>query len=217
MKKTFFSMSALLFIVTACKKETVVSDTTIVTDTTIVATETAEATKPMDSAAMMKAWEAYATPGEAHKTLALDNGNWTAESTMWMGPNDQKPMKSTMTANIKMIMGGRYQEARYSGNMMGQAFEGISTVGYDNASKEIVSSWLDNMGTNIMQMRGKYDGISKTMDMKGECTDPMTGKIKTVRETYTLVDDNTRKMEMYDTDPNGKEFKSMEIVMTRKK
>lgn len=110
MKKTFFSMSALLFIVTACKKETVVSDTTIVTDTTIVATETAEATKPMDSAAMMKAWEAYATPGEAHKTLALDNGNWTAESTMWMGPNDQKPMKSTMTANIKMIMGGRYQE-----------------------------------------------------------------------------------------------------------
>lgn len=101
--------------------------------------------------------------------------------------------------------------------MMGQAFEGISTVGYDNASKEIVSSWLDNMGTNIMQMRGKYDGISKTMDMKGECTDPMTGKIKTVRETYTLVDDNTRKMEMYDTDPNGKEFKSMEIVMTRKK
>lgn len=219
MKNLNLLFVTLLLLTVACKKTEKIpaADTAIAPDTIAAKKETTEAAKLMDSAAMMKAWEAYAKPGDAHKTLAMDNGNWSCKSTMWMGPDDQKPMKTTMSATSKMILGGRYQEARYTGNMMGQPFEGISTVGYDNASKELVSNWMDNMGTNIMQMRGKYDGTSKTMEMKGQCTDPMTGKQKSVRETYTLMDDNTRKMEMYDTDASGKEYKSMEIVMTRTK
>jgi uncharacterized protein YigE (DUF2233 family) len=78
------------------------------------------------------------------------------------------------------------------------------------------SSWTDNMGTGIMHMEGDYDAAGKVIHFKGKCVDPMTGKEKTVRETFTLVDDKTRKMEMYDTDPTGKEYKSMEIIMTRK-
>jgi hypothetical protein len=217
MKKTILSLAVLLLLTAACKKaEDKTEATTTVTDTTAVKTETAEAEKPMDSAAMMKAWQEYATPGETHKMLAMDNGNWTTESTMWMRPGDPKPTKTTMTATSKMILGGRYQEATYSGMMMGQPFEGKSTVGYDNASKKIVSTWVDNMGTGIMYMTGSYDGTSKTMELKGDCTDPMTGKVKPIRETFTIVDDNTRKMEMFDT-ANGKEFKSMEMTMTRKK
>lgn len=219
MKKTILSLMALALMTAACKKTetTTVADATATTDSTAVATETAEAAKPMDSAAMMKAWQAYATPGEAHKMLAMDNGNWEAESTMYMTANDPKPMKTKMTATAKMVMGGRYQESRYTGNMMGQPFEGVSTVGYDNASKKYTSIWIDNMGTGIMNMTGDYDTATKTMNMSGECTDPMTGKKKKMRETYALVDDNTRKMEMFDTDPSGKEYKSMEITMTRKK
>jgi len=216
MKKTILSLAALAIVMVSCKKEVKTEVTTTISDTTAVKTETAEAEKPMDSAAMMKAWMDYATPGETHKMLATDNGNWTAESTMWMRPDDPKPTKTTMTATSKMILGGRYQEATYSGMMMGQQFEGKSTVGYDNASKKIVSTWVDNMGTGIMYLTGSYDGTSKTMELKGECTDPMTGKVKPIRETFTMVDDNTRKMEMFDT-ADGKEFKSMEMTMTRKK
>ena len=203
----------------SCKKaeETPAADTTPTDSTAVAPTETAEAAKPMDSAAMMKAWQDYATPGEAHKMLAMDNGNWNAESTMYMGANDPNPMKTAMTATTKMVMGGRYQESRYTGNMMGQPFEGVATVGYNNASKKYESTWVDNMGTGIMQMTGTFDEATKTMNMSGECADPMTGQNKKVRETFTLVDDNTRKMEMFDTDASGKEYKSMEIVMTRKK
>lgn len=217
MKKTILSLAALVLMTAACKKaETPAADATP-TDSTAVKTETAEAAKPMDSAAMMKAWKDYMTPGDAHKTLAMDNGTWDCESTMWMKPDDPNPTKTKMTGVSKMILGGRYQEARYTGTMMGQQFEGISTVAYNNASKQIESSWVDNMGTGLMFMKGDYDGTSKTMDLKGQCTDPMTGKMKATHETYTLVDDNTRKMEMFDTDPSGKEYKSMEIVMKRKK
>lgn len=219
MKKTILFLAAIVLMTAACKKaeETPAADAAAPADTTAVATETAEAAKPMDSAAMMKAWEAYATPGEAHKMLAMDNGNWDCESTMWMGPDDQKPMKTKMAATSKMVMGGRYQESRYSGNMMGQPFEGVATVGYNNASKKYESTWIDNMGTGVMTMSGTFDQATKTMNMSGECVDPMSGQNKKMRETFTMVDDNTRKMEMFDTDPSGKEYKSMEIIMTRKK
>lgn len=219
MKKTILSLAAVVIMATACKKaeETPAADVTPTDSTAIAPTETAEAAKPMDSAAMQKAWEAYATPGEPHKMLAMDNGNWDCESTMYMSANDPKPMKTKMTGVSKMILGGRYQESRFTGNMMGQPFEGISTTAYNNASKQIESSWVDNMGTGIMHLKGNYDGTSKTMELKGECVDPMTGKNKPVRETYTVVDDNTRKMEMFDVDAAGKEYKSMELTMTRKK
>ncbi|HMK06835.1 MAG TPA: DUF1579 domain-containing protein [Flavobacterium sp.] len=217
MKKTILSLAAVILMVAACKKEEKSTEVVTTTDSTAVKTEAAEAAKPMDSAAMMKAWQDYMTPGETHKMLAMDSGSWSCESTMWMKPDDPNPTKSAMSATSKMIMGGRYQESTYNGVMMGQPFEGKSTVGYDNAKKQIVSTWVDNMGTGIMYMSGNYDGTSKTMELKGDCVDPMTGEKKMVRETFTIVDDNTRKMEMYDTAEGGKEFKTMELVMTRKK
>jgi hypothetical protein len=33
-------------------------------------------------------------------------------------------------------------------------FEGISTLGYDNAKKTFFSTWIDNMGTGMMVMEG---------------------------------------------------------------
>jgi hypothetical protein len=43
----------------------------------------------------------------------------------------------------------------------------------------------------------------------------MTGKDMNVRETFTLVDNNTQMMTMYMTQ-DGKEYKNMEIKLTRK-
>jgi len=219
MKKIMFSMAALLVMTAACKKneEKAADANAIAADTTAVKTETSEAAVPMDSAAMMKAWQAYATPGEAHKVLAMDEGNWNEDVTMWMKPDDPKPTKTKMTATSKMVLGGRYQEMVHKGTMMGQPFEGHGTVAYNNASKKIESTWIDNMGTGMMYMSGAYDGTAKTMELKGEMVDPTTRKNKPCRETFTIIDDNTRKMEMFDITADGKEYKSMEIVMTRKK
>lgn len=216
MKKIILSAAALLLMTVACKKaeDKAVDVNVVTTDTTVVTTETAAA--PMDSVAMMKAWESYATPGDMHKMFASENGKWDAAMTMWMAP-DAPPTKNTMTAESRMILGGRYQEIRYTGDFMGEKFEGIGTMAYDNASNKVVSSWIDNMGTGMMYMSGDYNADAKTVELKGEVTDPVTKKLKAARETYTYIDDNTRKMEMYDVTPDGKEYKSMEIVLTRKK
>lgn len=67
----------------------------------------------------------------------------------------------------------------------------------------------------MLVLRGKYDGEGNTISTRGSMVDPITGKEKRIREVYTIVDENTRKMEMFYTSENGEEFKSMQIVMTR--
>lgn len=197
----------------SCKKEVKTEDA----EKTIkdsVAVEEPAAEQPLDSAAQMKAWAAYATPGNEHKLMADEVGTWNCEMTFWYEPNG-KPEKATSTANVKMILGGRYQEAIYIGTMMGQPFEGKSTLAYNNASKEFTSTFIDNMGTGMMVGFGKYDEKTKSIEFKGDMVNPMNGIKTPYREIYTIVDPKTRKMEMFDM-KNGEEYKSMEIIMKKK-
>jgi hypothetical protein len=164
--------------------------------------------------AAQKAWMDYMTPGKFHQMFAKADGDWTVETTMWMEPG-APPAKSTGSAVNKMILGGRYQESKHTGNMMGMPFEGISILGYDNAKKEFVNTWIDNMGTGIMTMTGKWDESSRTINFTGSSVDPATGKEMKIREVFKLVDDDHQTMEMFMT-ADGKEFKSMEVKFTRK-
>lgn len=216
MKTNLIYASALLLAMASCKKEETKTETTVVTPTDTVTVVEETPAVPMDSAAMEKAWQEYATPGDMHKMLADEVGSWTEDVTMWYGP-DAKPITNKMTAEIKMAFGGRYQVANHKGSFMGMPFEGTSTVAFNNASQKFSQTWMDNMATGIMYMDGTYDEATKTISFSGECVDPMTKKPKKMRQTYAVVDKDTRKMESFDTTPDGKEYKSMEIVMKRKK
>ena len=179
-------------------------------------TEAAPVEPPMDSATMMKNWQAYMTPGEAHKMMAAANGSWDADITMWMSP-DAPPSKSTGTTVNEMILGGRYQQSKHTGSFNNMPFEGISTLAYDNHKKVYLSTWIDNMGTGIMTMEGTWDAATNTMNCKGKMVDPATGKEMDVRETFRMIDNDNQVMEMFCNGPDGKEMKTMEIKYTRKK
>ena len=165
-------------------------------------------------AAEEKAWNDYMTPGPAHQMLARSDGEWNEELTMWMEPGAE-PVKSKATAVNKMIMGGRYQHATHTGNVMGMPFEGMGITGYDNAKKVYLSTWIDNMGTGMMYSEGKWNDKNKTVDYVGTSLDPVSGKELKIRQIFKKVDENTETLEMFTT-RDGKEFKSMEIKMTRK-
>ncbi|MGN6417334.1 MAG: DUF1579 domain-containing protein [Pseudobacter sp.] len=188
------------------------------TDTTASTTPAAEAAPPpppMDSAAMMKMWMEMKTPGDMHKMLASQDGNWDNEMTMWMEPG-KPPMTSKSTSTNKMIMGGRYQQSTYKGTMMGEPFEGVSTLGYDNTKKKFVNSWVDNGGTGIMYMEGTYDPGTKTLTLSGSMPDPATGKDCSMRQVIVFTDDKHHTMEMYNTPAGGQEMKMMEIKSTKR-
>ncbi|MBF4517034.1 DUF1579 domain-containing protein [Flavobacterium sp. ANB] len=213
MKKTIVTLLILVLCFASCKKE-VKTETETTTATDTIKTKQPVAEEPLDSVAQMKAWAAYATPGNPHKMMADEIGTWNCDMTFWSEAN-AKPQKATSTANIKMILGGRYQEANYQGQMMGQPFEGKSTLAYNNASKEYTTTFIDNMGTGMLVAVGKYDEKTKSTEFKGDMVNPLNGKKTPYREIYTIVDPKTRKMEMFDV-KNGEEFKSMEIIMKKK-
>lgn len=219
MKTTYFYLGALMLCFASCKKEVKIEEKTVIEADTVpeftTTTETPEA--PMDSVAMQKAWEEYATPTEPHKRMASEAGTWNEELTFWMGPDDKNPQKYTATADVKMILGGRYQEQKHKGKVMGMDFEGVSTMAFNNASQEYTSTWIDNMATGMMIATGKFDPSSKSTTFSGEMVDPTTKKSKKYRQVVTIIDNDTQKMESFDTSPDGKEFKSMEILMKRKK
>lgn len=187
---------------------------TLITTCILIAAYCCNAQQADDAA--MKAWQAFATPGEVHKMLAKSDGTWIGDVTMWMAPG-APAQKSTATAENKMIMNGLYQQSMHKGDMMGMPFEGMSIVGYDNAKKIFVTSWIDNMGSGIMHMEGPWDPKTNSMTLTGTQTDPVSGKSIPMKEIFKIIDNDTQLMEMYCPGPDGKEFKTMEIKMTRKK
>lgn len=210
--KNLIAIISIAFLFTACDKgKTTSSGSPDKKDST-------SEWKPVDSAAATKAWMEFATPGDMHKMLAKFDGNWTGATSMWMYDSG-KAVSSTSECTNKMIFGGRYQVSNYKGNFMGMPFEGMSIMGYDNAKKKFVSTWIDNMGTGLMHAEGDWNPTKKSIDFKGKMTDPSRpGKECEVREVYTFNDDNNHSLEMYGPNPKtGKEMKTMEIKFTRKK
>jgi Protein of unknown function (DUF1579) len=171
---------------------------------------------PMDTAAMNKAWQNFMTPGDMHKWMEKTNGTWEAEVSQWMDPA-APPTKSKATNVQSSALGGRYVIGKFNSTMMGQPFEGMSTMGYDNAKKMFTSTWVDNMGTGIVHLSGTYDEATKTLNLKGHQTDPMTGKDSDMREEMKMIDDNSYTMAMYGAGMDGKEMKFMEGTFKRKK
>lgn len=220
MKKTMLTACSAMLLLIACNNSETKENKNDSTSTTVSTTEskTDEAWVPVDSATMMKNMIEYGTPGDMHKMLASWNGTWNGETTMWEYEG-AAPQKSTGTAVNSMMYDGRYQSSTHKGNMMGMPFEGMSITGYDNATKKFVSTWIDTWSTGIMTMTGDWDASAKTLTMSGTFPDICRpGKMCSMKEVFKVIDDNTQKLEMYGPDSKtGKEFKMMEINMTRKK
>ena len=221
MKRITLTICAAAFLLASCKDQNKTEEP-IKADATVSSTETDSKPKeepwvPVDSATAMKLMMEYGTPGEWHKMLVQSKGTWAGEVTMWMAP-DAPPSTSTMTMTNKMVMDGRYQVSEAKGNMMGMPFNGMGTTGYDNHKKVYVSTWIDNMGTGIMKMEGPWDEATKSMTLTGTMMNPATGKECEFKEVYKIIDENNQVMEMYGPDlKTGKQFKNMEIKLTRKK
>jgi hypothetical protein len=171
---------------------------------------------------MMAMMTELAKPGENHKMLEEAVGSWSYTVKFWMSP-DAPAMESKGTTVARSVMGGRYvitdhtgkmQMPGTDGKMMDMEFKGMAVEGYDNSKKKFVSSWIDNMGTGIMNMEGTYEPTTKTLTYLGEY-EMMPGMKTKVRETIKITDKDHRTFEFYE-DRGGKEVKTMEMTYTRK-
>ena len=170
--------------------------------------------KPMDKEAMMELWKQLGTPGEPHKQFTSLAGSWTTTTKEWMEPG-KPPMESTGTAEMKMLLDGRFLYQEFNGQMMGQPFNGIGIDAYDNMTKKYVTAWMDSMGTGIFMMEGTAGPDGKTITLRGSHPEPGGGKMSH-RAIWKLIDNNTQQFDMYGAHHGQKETKMMEITYTRK-
>ena len=173
-----------------------------------------EVEKQIDPQAMMEMYKKLATPGEPHKLFASLAGSWTTKTKSWMEP-DKPPVESTGSAEMKMLLDGRFLKQKFTGEMMGQPFFGMGIDGYDNLRKKYVTAWIDTMGTGIFLMEGTTSADGKTITLQGQHEEPGGGQM-THRAIWKIIDNNNQTFDMYGTHHGGKEMKMMEITYIRK-
>ena len=173
-----------------------------------------EIAKEMDPQAMMEMYKKLAAPGEPHKLFATLAGSWTTKIKEWMEPG-KPPTESTGSAEMKMLLDGRFLQQEFTGKMMGQPFSGIGIDAYDNIRKRYVTAWIDTMGTGIFMMEGTASDDGRTITLKGQHDEPGGGHM-THRAVWKILDSNTQTFDMYGTHHGGKEMKMMEITYIRK-
>jgi hypothetical protein len=165
----------------------------------------------------MQEWMAYMTPGAQHKKLAAQAGEWTVATKFWMAGPDAPPAESAGTAKMKMILGGRFQMQEFSGTMMGMPFEGVGLIGFDNATKELTSVWVDGMGTGTMIAKGKPAAEKAPQSFTGEMVAP-DGSTYATRTVITEKGADEFVFEMFmKGGESPDEAKAMELTYKRKK
>ena len=169
----------------------------------------------MDTQAMMEVYKKLGTPGPQHRLLAGMAGSWTTKTSACMEPGNP-PVESAGTSEQKMILGGRFLQQDFTGEMMGGTFNGIGVTGYDNHTKKYVSTWMDTMSTAILLFEGTASADGKTITQEARYDDPIKGSMKW-RSVTKIVNDNGHVFELFGADKTGNEEKIMDITYTRKK
>ncbi len=111
-----------------------------------------------------------ATPGPAHKQLAKRAGEYTTVTRFTAQPG-AKPVDSTGTAKISVILDGRFLLEEDAGIFMGQETKGTRLWGYDNATKQYVSIWAYTGSTGLMNLTGTSKDDGKTVNFDASFND----------------------------------------------
>jgi hypothetical protein len=115
----------------------------------------------------------------------------------------------------KWVLGGRFLESEFKGELGGGPFEGIGLTGYDNSKQRYVGTWIDSMGTAILPVsEGTWDASTKTITST-RMVQSMLGAPMQERDVTKIVSNNEHIFEVYATIAGKPEVKTLEIHYTR--
>ena len=154
-------------------------------------------------------------PGEPHELLEGTVGEWDLAILIYTAP-DTEPVETTGSATGRWILGDRFVETIYEGNVMGREFEALKIEGFEKASDEYVSTWRDNLGTYTMIFRGRCASTCETRTMMADFVDPVSSSTLKIKGVTTLTEEDGYTYESFVVTPDGDEFKNMELVATRR-
>ncbi|TWT74442.1 hypothetical protein Pla123a_32650 [Posidoniimonas polymericola] len=152
-------------------------------------------------------------PTTQHQWLRQLTGDWTTKVTMYMP--GQPPMSSDGHATTRLV-GGFWAVSEVTGQMMGDPFEGLQTIGFDAEKQEYVGSWVDSMSSHQWLHRGQLNKAKNqlVLECKGPC--PLQpGELVSFREVYEVKDADHLVFTSYVQGENSEWTKGMQIEYTR--
>ncbi|MEL6499078.1 MAG: DUF1579 family protein [Planctomycetota bacterium] len=181
--------------------------------TMVGASERQPEMEEMDPMAMMAAMQEANTLTEHHERFESMVGVWDGVISADLPGGGMWESKGVMTNEL--VMGGRFVQGTWKGDMMGQPFTGVSLMGYSKLAGEYQSVWYDSTANQVNYYTGSANADGTTT-MMGEETDPMTGTTLATKDILSMQDENHMTMVRTYVTPTGEE-PGFKIEYTRRK
>ncbi|MFV0444739.1 MAG: DUF1579 domain-containing protein [Planctomycetaceae bacterium] len=173
-----------------------------------------KASTDLSSAAAQEMFMKLAQPGPQHEQMKSLVGRWACHCRNFEGTAGE-PQAWSAESEFKLILGGRYLQQTLDGEMPGGIpYAGQGLSGFDNSQQKYVGTWVDSMGTGILQMQGEFDEATNTMTETAVSQTP-AGEMQFKMVTRYISQDEFRFVLSLST-PMGDQ-KMMEIDYRRKK
>lgn len=115
------------------------------------------------------------------------------------------------TSKASWILGGRFLEEEFHGEMMGKPYMGRGLFGFNNTKQKFQSVWLDDVNTAIITAEGKGENGYKVITLEGKVDCAGTGQRDiNMKEVFRILSADKHVLEM---SHDGR--KTMEITYTR--
>jgi hypothetical protein len=153
-------------------------------------------------------------PSKEHEFLKEMEGTWDAEMTFAMPGAAEQSAKGTETVAMVGAFWAVF-DVKFP-EMMGMAWHGHGTLGYDPTKKKFVGSFVHSAAPNMSIGEGSMDAGGKSVTMAWEGVGP-SGAQEKMREVFEKKDKDNAVMTMYGAGPDGKEMKHFTMTYKRKK
>lgn len=149
-----------------------------------------------------------------HALLKDMEGSWQGTFRFLMGPGQW--VEGVGSCKRKLAYNDRFLIEEIRGDFAGQPFEGMGITGFNSATKEFETVWIENMATNISLSTGTYDASKKSYSFLGEMIDPMTGETFKCRSVMDASNPRKHTMQGFRVGADGHEELMMEGTMSKK-
>jgi hypothetical protein len=155
-------------------------------------------------------------PVKEHAWLEQLAGEW--ESTMKCTAEPGKPPVEGKSTETARMVGGFWVVSEGKGEVMGSAFTGILSIGYDPEKKKFIGTWIDSMTSTLWNYTGTLDEATNTLTLETEGPCPMQGgKICKFKEVIVVKDKDHKTFTSNVQGDDGKWTEMMTATSTRKK
>lgn len=187
--------------------------------------EAAGMPSPEEMQEMMAEWMATMQPGPHHEVLNQFIGKWDTTTSVWWGGPGTPASVTHGESESEWVLDGRYvretstSEFAIPDGAGGETLvphAGLGLSGYDNIRNLYTGVWLDNMGTQMLTMKGNISPDGKTMTFYGEMDEPMLKVFgRTVKYVVEIESKDRTVFSIYDLHA-GDDYKVIEVLYERK-